>query len=151
MAKDPMTVPRVMVDAVGPFAMTDTKNHSDGGGSNSLEGRFFHPASPVEVTEAIELAFDYRGDVTVQVKSGERIEGYIFNRDANGPAPSLELFPKDAPGVRLILYTDIESIAFTGEDTASGKSWEAWTTKKESERRAEVDRVAADARARGHL
>jgi hypothetical protein len=120
-------------------------------GSDSLEGRLFRPASPAEATEAIELAFDYRGDVTIQLKSGVRVEGYVFNRNSKGPAPSLDLFPRDAPEVRSILYSDIESIAFTGKDTASGKSWEAWITKKESERRADIERVAADARARGHL
>ncbi|MCZ6780213.1 MAG: hypothetical protein O7C73_01055 [Nitrospirae bacterium] len=43
------------------------------------------------------------------------------------------------------------SIAFTGEDTASGKSWEAWAAKKESERCAEAQKVAEAASARGHL
>ena len=45
----------------------------------------------------------------------------------------------------------IAALAFTGEDTANGKSWEAWVSKKESERRAEAARVEADARTRGHL
>jgi hypothetical protein len=131
--------------------MTDTKNHSDGNKAGSLKGRIFRPAAISEVSEAIELAFDYRGDVTLELKSGVRMEGYVFNRDAKAPLPSLDLFPKGAPGVQHVLYSDIVSIAFTGEDTASGKSWEAWITKKESEQRAEVERVAADARARGNL
>ena len=29
---------------------------------------------------ALEKAFDYRGDVTLTLKSGEKIEAYIFNR-----------------------------------------------------------------------
>ena len=102
--------------------MTDTKNHSEGSGAGSLEGRTFRPASLAEVGEVIELAFDYRGDVTIELKSGVRLEGYVFNRHAAVPSPSLELFPKDAPGILHILFTDIQSIAFTGEDTASGKS-----------------------------
>jgi len=62
------------------------------------------------------------------------------------------LFPADRPDARQIIrYSEIASIAFTGEDTANGKSWEAWVSKKESERKAEAERVAADARARGHL
>jgi len=131
--------------------MTDTKNHSDGERSGPLEGRRFLPASPAELVEAIELAFDYRGDVTIELASGELLEGYVFNRNTGGLAPALELFPTAAPGVRHILYSDIRSIAFTGEDTATGKSWEVWVAKKESERRAEIERVAADAKARGHL
>lgn len=136
---------------IDDLAVTDTKNHSDGNPSSSLEGRRFLPASPAELAEAIELAFDYRGDVTIELTSGERLEGYVFNRSTGGPAPALELFPADAPGVRHVLYSDIRSVAFTGEDTATGKSWETWVAKKESERRAEVERVAADAKARGHL
>lgn len=131
--------------------MTDTKNHSDGGRGGSLEGRTFRPSSIDEVREAIELAFDYRGDVTIELKSDFRIEGYVFNRNPELPSASLDLFPKNGPGVQHILYDDIQSIAFTGEDTASGRSWEAWMTKKESERRAEKEQVAADAKARGHL
>jgi len=136
---------------INDLAVTDTKNHSEKGPSGSLEGRRFLPASVAELTEAIELAFDYRGDVTIELTSGERLEGYVFNRTSVGSAPALELFPTDAPSVRCILYSDIRSIAFTGEDTATGKSWESWVAKKESERRSEIERVSADAKARGHL
>jgi hypothetical protein len=133
--------------------MTDTKNHISisGSGAGSLEGRVFRPASSAEIAEAVELAFDYRGDVTLELKSGESIVGYLFNRQANGPGPCIELFPADNPAPRRILYESIATIAFTGEDTANGKSWETWITKKESERKAEAARVAADAQARGYL
>ena len=50
-----------------------------------------------------------------------------------------------------IRYDQIAAIAFTGEDTATGKSWETWIAKKDSERRAEVERVAAEAKTRGIL
>jgi hypothetical protein len=77
--------------------------------------------------------------------------GYLFNRQATGPGPYLEVFPADNPAPRRIAYAVILSIAFTGEDTANGKSWEAWVSKKESERKAEAAFVAADAQARGYL
>jgi hypothetical protein len=79
------------------------------------------------------------------------VVGYLFNRDAANPAPWIELFPTDNSTPRRIAYANIASIAFTGADTANGKSWEAWVSKKESERRAEAARVEADARTRGHL
>ena len=104
-----------------------------------------------ELREAVELAFDYRGDVTLELTSKEKIEGYIFNRYISASPPFLQLFPKGQPGERKIPYADIVSIAFTGEDTASGKSWEAWVKKKESERKAEAACIAAEAQARGHL
>jgi hypothetical protein len=129
--------------------MTDTKTHA--AGSGSLEGRVFKPASPSDIAEAVELAFDYRGDVTLELTSGESVAGYLFNRQVTGANPSIEIFPADNPAPRAIAYSAIASIAFTGEDTANGKSWESWVSKKESERRAESERVEADARARGNL
>lgn len=130
--------------------MTDSKSHG-ASGSGSLEGRVFRPDSAAEAVEAIDLAFDYRGDVTIELRSGESLAGYIFNRQPAGAHPAIEIFPADKPVPRLISYVEIVSIAFTGEDTANGKSWGAWASKKESERRVEADRVEADARARGLL
>ncbi len=131
--------------------MTDTKNHSSREESGSLEGRVFRPASISELAESVELAFDYRGDITLQLKSGESVTGYVFNRDASGSTPYLELFPEGRSDVRKVLYAEVLSIAFTGEDTASGKSWETWIAKKESDRWAEAGRIEAEAKARGHL
>ena len=130
--------------------MTDTKAH-DTDDSDSLEGRLFRPKSAAELAEAVELAFDYRGDVTLELTSGEVLAGYLFNRHAKDNPPTMEFFPEDSPAPRVIAYDAIASIAFTGEDTASGKSWEAWVSKKESERRAEAQRVEEDARSRGLL
>lgn len=130
--------------------MTDTKNHN-AGDTSSLEGQVFTPGSATETAEAIELAFDYRGDVTLTLRSGESVAGYIFNRQGTDRDPYLELFPADRQDPRRILYRDIVVIAFTGEDTANGKSWEAWVSKKESERRTEAEKVEAIARTKGYL
>jgi hypothetical protein len=130
--------------------MTDTKNHTSTA-AGSLEGRVLKPATAQETAEAVDLALDYRGDVTLELTSGESLVGYLFNRDARGQDSWAEIFPADDPSPRKIPYGLIASIAFTGEDTASGKSWEAWASKKESERRAEIQRVEEDARARGLL
>jgi len=116
-----------------------------------LEGRVFRPRNPKELAEAVEQAFDYRGDVSLKLRTGETIEGYIFNRTPTGSRPCLQLFPRGGLGERIIAYEDVVSIAFTGKDTASGKSWEAWVAKKESQRRAESEQAAAEARSRGHL
>lgn len=129
--------------------MTDAKYHAPETGS--LEGREFHPVAPAELSEAIELAFDYRGDITVELKSGNRVTGYLFNRNATGEQPAIELFPSTGNGTMTIPYSEVASIAFTGEDTATGKSWETWVAKKSSERQREAERVEADAKARGHL
>ena len=131
--------------------MTDAKNQNSGGVTGSPEGRVFQPASFAELAEAVELAFDYRGDVTLSLKSGESLSGYLFNRQVDGSDSYLELFPSDSSQARRIRYDQIAVIAFTGEDTATGKSWEMWIAKKDSERRAEINRVAADAKTRGIL
>ncbi|ALA57165.1 hypothetical protein [Nitrospira moscoviensis] len=131
--------------------MTDTKNHTTAAPSGSLHGRVFTPRSPQELIEAIELAFDYRGDVTVELKTGEAVFGYLFNRAAQDGRCWMDLFPASNAGVRRIYYDEVASIAFSGEDTASGKSWEQWVAKKESERKLEAARIAAAAQARGHL
>jgi transcriptional antiterminator Rof (Rho-off) len=129
--------------------MTDAKYHVPE--PDSLVGRIFKPATDTELSDAIELAFDYRGDVTLELSSGERVTGYLFNRSVTQDGASVELFVAGSGTARVIPYSDIRSIAFSGEDTADGKSWEAWVAKKESDRRAEADQVAEDAKARGHL
>ncbi|MDR4481299.1 MAG: hypothetical protein R3B37_16325 [Nitrospira sp.] len=129
--------------------MTDAKYHAPETGS--LEGRVFRPTSLQELSEAIEQAFDYRGDVTVELKSGGQVVGYLFNRTATGEQPTIEIFPATGSGTLTIPFSEVAAIAFTGEDTATGKSWEAWIAKKESERRHDVNRAAAEADARGHL
>lgn len=129
--------------------MTDSKLH--GPEAAPLEGRVFRPMSQQELGEAVEQAFDYRGDVTLELTSGVTVEGYLFNRTAAGSRHVLQLFLKGSTEVREVPYAEVAAIAFTGKDTASGKSWEAWVAKKESQRRAEAEQAAAEAKARGHL
>ena len=116
-----------------------------------LEGRVFRPRRPTELAEAIEAAFDYRGDVTLELADGTKVAGYLYNRQATGPSPSVELFEDGRSDVRNIPYQSIVAVAFTGKDTASGKSWESWVAKKAAQRHAEADQALAQARARGHL
>ena len=131
--------------------MTDTKSHSAQGAVGSLQGRQFTPHAFAELAEAIELAFDYRGDVTVTLRSGQHVTGYLFNRTVQGQESSFDIFPEGEVGVQSVRYGDVVSVAFSGEDTASGNSWESWVAKKDSERKAEADRIAREAQARGHL
>ena len=97
----------------------------------NLQGKAFEAASEEELREALEKAFDYRGDVTITLKNGSAIEGYIFDRRTGATlAESLvRLFPKTEPKKISIAYSDIAGLAFTGRDTAAGKSWEAWVRK----------------------
>ena len=85
-------------------------------------------ASPAEVREALEEAFDYRGDVLITRKDGTTVEGYIFDRRAGGTLEDslVRVLPKDGSGRVSIRYSEIAALAFTGRDMAAGKSWEAW-------------------------
>ena len=93
-----------------------------------LEGWIPAMASEIEVREALEKAFDYRGDVTVTKKDGVVIEGYLFDRR---PAATLadsyvRIIPvKDRTKVN-VAYAEIARVAFTGRDTAAGRTFEAW-------------------------
>lgn len=127
----------------------ETKTH--GHEHPQLEGRVFQPKNFSELVDAIDVAFDYRGDVTLGLKNGTQVEGFIFNRESDIAVPILKLFPKNQPGEVTVSYNDIQSIAFTGEDTAFGKSWDGWMRKNEAQRKAEADRLAAEAASRGHL
>ncbi|MFQ5839267.1 MAG: hypothetical protein ACE5HK_00930 [Candidatus Methylomirabilales bacterium] len=89
--------------------------------------------------------------MTIELRDGTSVEGYVFNREANAPDPRIHVFPQGQPNAAVIRVRDIVAIAFTGEDTASGKSWEEWAAKKASDRRAEAERLAAEAQARGEL
>ena len=46
----------------------------------NLEGWIPALASEAEIREALEKAFDYRGDMTITRKDGTKVEGYLFDR-----------------------------------------------------------------------
>ena len=103
----------------------------DGRERNPIEGWIPELATEAELRDALEQAFDYRGDVTITRKDGSRVEGYVFDR-RSGPtlAESLvRLIPQNSTEKISIAYSDIAALAFTGRDTAAGKSWEAWVRK----------------------
>jgi hypothetical protein len=96
-----------------------------------IEGWVPELASEEDVRMALEKAFDYRGDVTVTTKDGAKIEGYIFDRVAGSSLSTsfVRILPKDSSPRAKVCYADISALAFTGRDTAAGKSFEAWTRK----------------------
>lgn len=98
----------------------------------NLQGWVPSMATDAEIRAAFEKAFDYRGDLTITLKDGQKIEGYVFDRRAESPRLSecvVRLMPKDRPGKLTVAYSDIAGLAFTGRDSAEGKSFEAWVKK----------------------
>lgn len=107
-----------------------------------LEGWIPPLANEEELRVALEKAFDYRGDVTITRKDGSKVEGYVFDRRTGASLKDsmVRLFPKNSGEKIAISYADIGALAFTGRDTAAGKSWEAWMKKyAEKKARGETD------------
>jgi len=103
----------------------------DGRDHEKMEGWIPELATEAELRDALEKAFDYRGDVTITRKDGSRVEGYVFDR-RNGPtldASVVRLIPQNSSQKISIAYSAIAALAFSGRDTAAGKSWEAWVRK----------------------
>ncbi len=102
--------------------------------AGSLEGFTTNVTDAASLLDIVEKAFDYRGDVTVGTSDGRRRVGYLFNRNRDVAHPFLQMLPTAGGPPETVLYADIVSIAFTGRDTASGKSYEAWRKRKEAAR-----------------
>jgi hypothetical protein len=107
----------------------------------NLQGWIPQLANEADIRAVIEKSFDYRGDVTITRKNGSEITGYLFDRRIG---PTLEnsivrLMLATSNERPAIPYSDISAIAFTGRDTAAGKSYEAWV-KKYWEKRAKGEK-----------
>jgi hypothetical protein len=109
----------------------DSLEVSPGFKHEKLEGWVPELAGEEEIRQALEKAFDYRGDVTITRKDGSKVEGYIFDRRTGKTLAdsAVRLFPKDGHQKFSILYSDIAALAFSGRDTAAGRSFEAWVRK----------------------
>src|ERR1700739_1483494 len=111
-----------------------------------LEGWNPALASEEDLRQALEKAFDSRGDIPITRKDGSQIEGYLFDRRS---APTLKdslvrLYPKNSNEKIAISYADIAALAFTGRDTAAGKSWEAWMKKYAQKKAAGETNIALE-------
>ena len=111
-----------------PHLNPDELEVAPGSAHDALQGWIPALASEEETRAALEKAFNYRGDVTITLKDGTALECYIFDRRpaATLAASVVRVIPKDRTEKLSIPYSNIAGLAFTGRDTAAGKSWEAW-------------------------
>jgi hypothetical protein len=125
------------IDQHPPHVNPDALEVAPGVKHEQLEGWNPALASDEELSQALEKAFDYRGDITITRKDGSKIEGYLFDRRTAKTLKDsvVRLYPKNSNEKIAISYADIAALAFTGRDTAAGKSWEAWM-KKYAEKKA---------------
>src|SRR3569623_1320497 len=116
--------------------------HAPGVVHENLEGWVPALASEDEIREALEKAFDYRGDITITRKDGSKVEGYIFDR-RNGKSLAdsyVRVIPTGQRTKLTVPYAEIAALAFTGRDTAAGKTFDAWVKKYWEKRAAgEID------------
>ena len=97
----------------------------------SLQGWEHSPSDALPLSRIVDLAFDYRGDVTVAMADGSEVIGYVFNRDGSAPEPFLQMLRPGHDEPSTIPYAQITAIRFTGKDTAFGKSHDAWKQRRE--------------------
>jgi hypothetical protein len=96
-----------------------------------LEGWVPQLAGEDELREALEKAFDYRGDITLTRKDGSRVQGYLFDRRTGATLADsfVRIIPVNEKTRVNVAYSEIAALAFTGRDNAAGKSFDAWVKK----------------------
>ena len=96
-----------------------------------LEGWVPELATEDELREALEKAFDYRGDITVTRKDGSQVQGYLFDRRTGSTLANsfVRIIPINEKSKLNIAYSEIAALAFTGRDNAAGKTFDAWVKK----------------------
>lgn len=109
----------------------DNLEVAPGTSHQQLEGWIPQLAGEQEIRQALEKAFDYRGDVTITRKTGDKVEGYIFDRRSGGSLADsiVRLIPAGKREKLAIPYSDIAALKFSDRDPAAGKSFEAWVRK----------------------
>jgi len=102
-----------------------------GFGHQQLQGWVPPLSDEDELRDALEKAFDYRGDVTITRKDGMVVEGYIYDRRSGRTLgdSKVRVLPANGTPRVSIPYSDIAALAFTGRDPAAGKSWDACVRK----------------------
>jgi hypothetical protein len=113
------------------IANPDELEVAEGREREQLEGWIPPLATEAAINEALEKAFDYRGDVTLTLKDGRTVAGYVFDRRTGKTLAesAVRIIPSTERTKLTIPYSDIAALAFTGRDTAAGKTFEAWVRK----------------------
>jgi hypothetical protein len=104
---------------------------AEGREQENLQGWVANLDTEADIREALEKAFDYRGDITITRRDGSTIEGYVFDRQAGATLADsfVRVLPSKQPNRVRISYAEIAALSFTGKDTAAGKSFESWIKK----------------------
>jgi hypothetical protein len=98
---------------------------------HNLQGTTVDATDPARLRQAVALALHYRGDVSITLRNAQVIEGYTFDcrMDRAAGTESVRIIPAGREERIAVPLADIAKLAFTGRDTASGKSFETWVKK----------------------
>jgi len=120
-----------MTTATNPALDPNAIEVMDGRAREQLEGWIPSLASDDDIRQALEKAFDYRGDVTLTLKDGRVIHGYVFDRRTGTTLQDsvVRVIPSEERTKLSVPYSDIAALAFTGRDNAAGRTFEAWIKK----------------------
>jgi len=115
----------------GPALNPDALEVAPGTSHEKLEGWIPALAGEEDIRQALEKAFDYRGNVTITRKDGGTVEGYIFDRRAGRSLSDsvVRIIPVNSREKISIAYSEIAALKFSDRDPAAGKSFEAWVRK----------------------
>ncbi len=89
-------------------------------------------------TESLRVAFEYRGDVTLQLDDDSRVDGYLSNLTDD----TLRLWCRGETEQLEIPIRHVKHVELSGQDTASGKSWQTWMKKQEAAQAAATEAAA---------
>ena len=76
-------------------------------------------ADAVRIAELVESAFHYRGDVTVYMREGGAVTGYLYNRDTRAGERFAQMFETQTGREVSLSYRNITAVHFTGRDAAA--------------------------------
>jgi hypothetical protein len=82
--------------------------------------------------EALRVAFEYRGDVTLTLDDGSRVEGYV----ANVGEHDLRLWNQGSVETHCVPLASVKRVELSGRDTASGRSYQTWLRQYEQKKAA---------------
>jgi len=121
-------------------------------GRSEFEGKVFETPDHEKLDAALRIAFDYRGDVTLDLKERDPVEGFVHNYDLD--QDTISIFVKESKRESSdgqLKASDVTAIRFTGADLAFGTSWEDWMAKSEKQKKAEAERIKQEAMEKGLL
>lgn len=108
----------------------ETKTAAEPTERTTLQGLVATRDDETALLKALEDAFDYRGDVTITTGNDE-IAGYIFDRRVGDTLDdsSVRLMTAKDDTPRVVRFSEIEALTFSGKDAAHGRSFDTWVKK----------------------